>query len=339
MLGKQIKHLSGLFLLASCFNTAMGQLAGDVDANRLSLGRVLPGQLLEQVVTFNNPTGMKLAVENVQFMQPLAIRKITPIIEANGQGEFILTLDEKGGFGEFESLVRINFDNKDVAPIDFIIAGFIVPPIEFRPGNVLHVVTQRGKEKRTSLEIINHMDQPLRLTGIDYESERFTAALHTINTGKHYKLDLHMNGQGDAGRESEEIIILNNDKSLPLLKVIVNTLLREKVYTFPESVDLGTLPLNIASNANENLRLTQTLMIYKLGAKNFEIDVETGLDNIKLSYERGPEGDRYQLGISLIPGKLTIGPVRGSIIINTNDHDFPMIKVPVSGEILPATNP
>lgn len=338
-MGIQIKRLAGLILLIFWLNTALGQRTGDGIATRLSLGRLLPEQPVEQVVTFNNPTGKVLAVENVQFTPPLLVRKITPAIEPGGQGQFTLVLDETHIFGKFEGIVRINFENNVIEPVVYHVEGDVVPPIEFKPGPAFHVATHRGKDKQASIEIINHRDQPLRLTGVDDESDRYTATLHTLDPGKHYRLDLSMSGQGKAGRESEWIRLLTADAEPPFLKVMVNTLLREKVYTFPESVELGALPLDVASNKDAVSRLAQTLMIYKPGTNNFEITPATDLDTIRYTYERGPDGDRFQFTVYLVPDRLEVGPIQGSITIKTNDQEFPVIKVPVHGEILPQRSP
>jgi len=53
-----------------------------------------------------------------------------------------------------------------------------------------------------------------------------------------------------------------------------------------------------------------------------------------LKSERGPKGDRYQVELSLDPEKNRAGPITGSIFISTNDHAFPRVVVPVSGQIV-----
>jgi hypothetical protein len=336
MIGKQINQLCGLIILLFWVGVALGRDTGDTGVTRLSLGRVLPDQPVERVVTFDNPTDVALTIGSVQLTPPLVIPNITPVIEPGARGRFTVTLGEEQDAGPIHGIIIVNFENDAMAPLAYRVEGFVVPPVEFRPRAAFHLVTQRGTAQQASVEIINHQDQPLRLTGVDYESDRYTAVLHTLEPGRYYRLDLMMSGEGVSGQRTDRLRVLNDDEDLPFLELRVNTLLREKVYTFPESVDLGALPLDVAADPEAVSSLAQTLMIYKPGAGDFRISPSTALDNIRLAYERGPDGDRYQVTISLIREKLAVGRVHGSIIIKTNDREFPEITVPVHGEILPA---
>jgi len=49
---------------------------------------------------------------------------------------------------------------------------------------------------------------------------------------------------------------------------------------------------------------------------------------------RGAKGDQYQVEVTLSPDKIPVGPIKGSIFINTNDLKFPKVVVPVTGQIV-----
>jgi hypothetical protein len=51
--------------------------------------------------------------------------------------------------------------------------------------------------------------------------------------------------------------------------------------------------------------------------------------------ERGPQGDRYQLTLTLNPQKSQPGTVRGNLLIRTNDLEVPSLMVPIAGHLLP----
>jgi len=80
-------------------------------------------------------------------------------------------------------------------------------------------------------------------------------------------------------------------------------------------------------------RTAQTLMVYQSGGADFQVKLRTDLPVLDLKSERGPKGDRYQSTVTLIGEKLQAGPIEGSIVIETNDPDFPNLTVPVRGEI------
>jgi len=75
---------------------------------------------------------------------------------------------------------------------------------------------------------------------------------------------------------------------MPALKVDANTYLYERVRTFPDVVDFGTLR---ASDADRGVALT--LMIYQEGGSDFQAKVSSDVPALSLKRERGPNGDRY----------------------------------------------
>ncbi len=115
---------------------------------------------------------------------------------------------------------------------------------------------------------------------------------------------------------------------MPVLNVDANTYLYERVHTFPDVVDFGSLRVGDAGQAALNL------MIHQEGGSNFQVQLSTDVPGLSLKWERGPKGDRYQAEISLIFEKTRVGPINGSIFIDTNDREFPRVVVPVSGQIV-----
>jgi hypothetical protein len=80
--------------------------------------------------------------------------------------------------------------------------------------------------------------------------------------------------------------------------------------------------------------LAQTLMVYQEGGSDFRVTLRSDLPGLKLKWERGPKGDRYQTTIALDPDKVHLGPYKGLLLIDTNDPAFPKLTVPISGQIL-----
>ena len=121
---------------------------------------------------------------------------------------------------------------------------------------------------------------------------------------------------------------------MPIVRVGANTYLHERVYTFPDQIDMGVRRIGDIQPHPEFVQTAvQTLMIYQEGGSDFQVKVKTDLPDLDLKLERGPKCDRYQVIIRLIRYKLSAGPIRGSIFIETNDRDFPKLAVFVSGSL------
>jgi len=97
---------------------------------------------------------------------------------------------------------------------------------------------------------------------------------------------------------------------------------------------MGALPLKVATDANSVQTLSQIQMVYRPNSTDFEVEASVNLDYIDLKSERGPNGDRYQFTLTLIPEKVVPGKIEGVVTIKTNDKEFSELEVPVSGYIL-----
>ena len=121
-----------------------------------------------------------------------------------------------------------------------------------------------------------------------------------------------------------------------MITVIANTILQERVYTFPEAVDFGTLKLSdIHRNPKLLQALAQTLMIYQFGGTHFTVALRTDVAQLQTQSERGSQGDRYQTTLTLMYDRLKVGAIRGSLFIETNDAQFRSLTVPIFGIIVP----
>jgi hypothetical protein len=323
--------LAGTCLAATFTVSTLGQTNSEV---LLSFGRVSPDQEVEEVIVFNNPTREPLTVASIQLTPPLLAKEISELILPGQEGNFTLVLGENRPYGPYEGQVRINFENESFNAIVFEIEGFIIPPIEFDPFPAFFVATHSGKQKTASIEILNHREEPLLLTSAESSSERFTAKLETLEEGQRYQLSLTLDGNAAPGTQTDEITLLADPPLEQPLKVQANTKIRERVYHFPDTVDMGALPFKAATDSDAVQTLSQILMVYRPDTSDFEVGASINLDYVDLDIERGPDGDRYQMTLTLIPGNVSPGLIEGVVRIETNDRKFSVLEVPVSGYIL-----
>src|SRR5207247_1430901 len=134
------------------------------------------------------------------------------------------------------------------------------------------------------------------------------------------------------GQETEDITLLTSSKKQPRIVIQANTLVRERVYTFPERIDLGLIKRSeLESNPGLTNLIHQTLMVYQQGGKDFEATALTDLGVLKLRANRSPLGDRCEIQVQVAVNQLAPGPINGFIRIKTNDPGLPALNVPVQG--------
>ena len=216
------------------------------------------------------------------------------------------------------------------------IPAYPVEGLQYDPMPVVFTVVTRGGVTEASIEITNQRATPLKIGDIINPSERFTARVETLEEGKRFRFVVSLKGEGPAGKKMEIVEIKTNWEDAPVMRIPVNTFVREKVRTFPDQVFMGRYGLSdIKDDPGLAKRRSQILMVYRDGRDDFEAQATSDVPFLKIRSERGPKGDRFEYTIWIDPDVAQPGEIKGNIIIETNDPDFPKVSVPVTGKLLP----
>ena len=298
-------------------------------------GRVLTGTFVEHQFVVKNERAVPLVIDEVRLTPPLTLVGAPASVAPRAQGVVRVRLDTSRVTGLFEGRIALSIADADEPNINLTFTGTVYQTVEAVPRGAFFVVTERGQPQEQSIELVNHESEPLEIKSVVHPQDRFTTKLETLDAGKRYRLTLRLDGTGPGGRRTDPIIVTTSSRSTPTIRIAANTFVRERVYTFPDSVDLGTFPLS-AVNADPALleKLAQILMVYRKGAGGFDVKVTTDVDGLDIHAERGPLGDRWQVTLTLKRESLKPGPIKGSILIETNDPEFSRLRVPVSGLVI-----
>jgi hypothetical protein len=301
---------------------------------RFAFGKVMKGTAIEHEFVLRNEGAAALRILGISMTSPLVLGRMPAHIEPKAETRLRVQLDTSKLSGPFEGQILISLNDPALPEARLLIEGQVVPPVELSPRPAFFAAARRGERRQTVIEIINHEPEPLRIESVDHPKERFAMKLETIEEGRRYRLNLILNPDGPGGKKTDTILVKTSSRSTPMLMIPANTYLRERVYAFPDEVDLGSLRLaDIKAQPDLLQKTAQTLMVYQWGGSDFRVTLRTDLPALDLKWERGPKGDRYQATVTLIGEKLQAGPIKGSIIIETNDPQFPSLTVPVAGFI------
>jgi hypothetical protein len=316
-------------------STAGNARAPQVVDRDFDFGRVLTGTLVEHQFVVTNERAVPLVIDEVRLTPPLTLIKAPASIAAGTQGVVRVRLDTSRVSGLFEGRIALSIAGSDEPNVTLTLTGTVYQTIEAIPRPAFFVVTERGQPQEQSIELVSHESAPLEIRSVDYPHDRFTTRLETLEAGKRYRLTLKLDGTGAGGRRTDPIVLATSSRTTPVIRIAANTFVRERVYTFPDAVDLGTFPLS-AADADPRLleKLAQTLMVYRKGAGGFDVTVTTDVDGLEIRAQRGPLGDRWQVTITHKRELLKPGPINGSIFIETNDPEFSKLRVPVSGLVI-----
>ena len=214
------------------------------------------------------------------------------------------------------------------------IKAFPVEGIEYKPLPAIFAVAARGEVKEVAMELTNRRPEELELGDAVTDSDRFTARVETLELGRRYRVVVTLKGEGPVGKREEMLEIQTNFVDAPVLRIPVNSRIRERVYTFPETVFMGRFPLSeIAGNSQMAQSRAQTLMVYRKGMPGFEIKATSDIPYLTIESERSSDGDRWENTIFYDAEKATAGEIKGKIFIETNDPSMPKLEVPIWGDL------
>ncbi len=287
---------------------------------------------LEHTFHFKNKGKTELQITNVVTASPLRFKGATSKIAPGKDGSVTVSLEMPRVFGDYAGEVVVQFN--DANSLTFPVTGKIMAPIQILPIPAFFVSTQRGFENAASIEIIGNEKEPLQILSVQHESDRFKTRLKTLEEGRRYQLTLTLKGEGKTGRVTEQIIILTSSAKQPRLVISANTLVKDRVYTFPDKIDLGTVKLEELKNHPDLVEyLAQTLMVYQIGGTNLDVRAETSLPFVKVSAENSDLKDRSQVKIEVLLEKMKVGKIESTIGLSVNDPEFSRLEVPFTATI------
>jgi len=283
---------------------------------------------------FENKGSAALEIKDVNLTPPLVVTKM-PVHVAPGQrGSFTIRLETPRDNGDFRGAVVVNFKGEAVEPLVFWVMGKVARPIEFDPMPVFFVSTQRGQEKTASIELINHESDPFEIMRVENTSARFAVETETLEPGRRYRLSLTMKGDGPAGRMTDTLTVVTTSRAHPFIELQANTNLNERVHAFPDAIDFGSISTaSLKSGSQAAEALSTSLMVYQEGGKDFRVIAQTDVPFLQLSTFQADLKDRYEIRLTLVPEKFKSGPANGTIVILSNDQEFPRITIPVKALI------
>lgn len=302
-------------------------------ARLLDFGTVVGAESAERTFAVANPGSQPVRILNVQLTPPLSVARMKAVVPPGQSIDIVVRLGNPRPAGKYEGQLSVGFVDPNREALVLDVNANLVPAIEFLPRPELIAVTSRGVEARDSVEIVNHLAAPLHLTGGTVSRERFSTTLETLEAGRRYRLSLLLTGRGNAGRQIDHVTLETNQPDQPQLKVRVRTSLKERVYSFPDKLEFGRLPLS--SSSPEQLRLRDTsIMVYQKDGTDFQVRASTDVPFLVLRPEKSTMfADRWQIFCSIDPAGLRAGAVSGSITIETNDLEFPTLVVPVEAVV------
>ena len=299
----------------------------DASSPVANFGTLTLTEPLEHTFHLQNDGTEVLDITTVQLQPPLVAVRATSRIAPGETGRLTVRLGQPRRKGPFDGEIVVRFKQASAGTRSFRLRGSLVPPIELQPSYGFYVVAQRGEVVERSLEVVNHEQTPLDIVGIEYDGSRFTPTIDTLEAGRRYRVTVRTKADAPAGRGSESVRLVSSNAKYGTLPIQAHVWIKERVYAFPDSLDFGVI--DTARQAGDTIE--QSIMVYQVGGKDFRVAAETNAGFLSLSVSGSGSGDRYKVTAFINPDKLPAGLIDRSVVVTTNDPEFPTIVIPVRG--------
>lgn len=321
---------SWLMVLAMAFVAVVHAGQSPQDARQHDFGEVLQGTVVRHAFVLRNAGSTPVRISGIQASEGLAMSAVPVSLPAGGERTLSVTLDTNPIAGPVSASLAVALDDGESQLFELV--GRVKPPIEVRPRPAFFVSTQKGEARQATLELINHEPAPVTLSLPPQAADaRYRLALQEVEPGRRFRLTLTVPDDAPPGRFSEFIALASTSAIKPKVPLGVNLQVRERVYTFPDVVDFGTV--RISDLQTSGAAGTQSLMVYQRSGRDFSATPVVEGMAADIAAEPGPQGDRVQVTLSLSP-TTEPGALRGTLVLRTNDPEFALVAVPVTGQVV-----
>jgi len=318
-----------------CFSDTPGAPRAVFVEKTFNFGNVKQGVEVTHKFQVKNEGTAPLLLDRIDFDLPGLTAKFKPEIPPGGEGFIQVDWNTTSFSGPMDLEATLSSNDPAQPKFTFTLSGSIDPVIEVAPiwGGFISLYADEKKEQ--TLHIINHEQQPLKISSVEKQGTHFTASLKEVQSGKSYDLTITVPAGTPPGRYEEALLLHTNHPKFPEVPVGVNVLVMRDLHAFPESVDLKGIDLSILK---QNPKLIDNLfenVIVENRRGDFEIkSIQTDVPFLKIT-QAPPSGksSRFKLDIQVLKEKLAPGKISGSIRVATSVKEFPEITIPVVAEI------
>jgi hypothetical protein len=299
-----------------------------------TFGTVIQGETITHTFTVRNTSSMLLKIARMELSQLGMTARVTSMILPEQEGKVTVKWDTHRVKGDLTGETTVYFDDPAQPPILFLLRGVVKPRLEFLPSRAVFLSLFKGEGTERTVTIVNNEAQPLAITRLEARGQHFLADVHMVESGKVYQIIVKVAPDTPPGRYREALEVYTDDPEREPIKIAVNVLVKENLYTFPDIVDFGTVSLGQLARTTSILDISTQTVLVKKREGEFEINsVTSTLPFLRIHREPAGKSGTFRIDVSLDPNELRPGKVNGSLRIRTTDAEFPELEIPVRGEL------
>ena len=178
------------FLHGVCFSDTPDAPRAVFVEKTFDFGKVKQGVEVSHKFRVKNEGTAPLLLDRVKFDLPGLTAKFKPEIPPGGEGFIQVDWNTTSFSGPIDLEAKLSSNDSVQPKFIFKLSGSIDPVIEVDPiwGAYISLYTDEKKER--TLHIINHEQQPLKISSVEKQGTHFTTSLKEVQPGNSYDLTI-----------------------------------------------------------------------------------------------------------------------------------------------------
>jgi hypothetical protein len=298
----------------------------------LDFGQVVQGKRVEYAFTIRGDTAKDLKILRVRACELCEVTAIDSVVPRGGAAKVQLAIDTKNVRGPVDQFSRVFFTDKTKPPVPLRLRGRVVWPVEFTPQNHAYFFTVKGERAQQEIVLQNNEPQPLKILSVSSSNPVFRPGIQTLEDGRRYKLTVSLDTSVPVGKHDGRITLTTNNPKYTTLPIQAFAQVRNTVATDPSKIDYG---LTAFASINRLSIRSREVLVTKSGSSDFSVTRATvDLPFMDVEIEPRKRGESAIVTVRIDPKRAKKGEFKGTLLIETNDAKFPLLRVPVAGKLV-----
>ena len=299
-----------------------------------NVGIVAQGEKMSHAFVVRNEGTGPLKIEGVELKSPGMKTRFKPLIPPGESGHITLERDTSTLDGPSEGSATVRLSDPARPRVELLLSGTVVRAFDILPMPAVYFSVYTGETATKSVTIVNRESTPLEIRSVEPAGEHFVATVAPVEAGKTYRLDVRIPESVAPGRYMESVYLNTNHPTVKRVQVAVNVLVKNDLYVNPELVDFGIVALSeLTAEPARVQQLTQKLIVRRRTGEFAIKSVKSSVPGVEVAFSSEGRANAFQIDVTIARERLTPGRLSGSIRIETDDKDFPVLEVPVRGEV------
>jgi hypothetical protein len=291
----------------------------------VEFGRALSGTVLRHEFRFTNTGSATLEITAVRPGCGCTTagdfdRKVEP-----GKTSIIpLRLNTAGFSGEITKRATIVSNDPEQPTVGLELKAEVWKPVDIRPSTAVFTLSPDNQTNQTKvLKLVNQLENPITLVGIENTNASFKAELKVIRPGQEFELHITTVTPFASGSTRGVITLKTSSAEAPEIRVTAQATVLPAVTVSPAQLALPSNPTSLVR--------TNWVTIRSNGARALELsDVRVnGADDATVMVQETQPGRLFRIGI-MFPGGFEMKPGEEiALTLRSNHPDYEQIRVPV----------